>query len=137
MAIKTYEMRMLGYESTFPVNVNGKKVYISFKKTLQDEGEGYLHTEDREIQKSIEVSDKFKNGDIRLISTTGVEDQEEDTVGTTTVVREDVTDYQTAREVLLGEPFNLKPQAVANNPDAILKAAAKINVSFPNLPTEE
>lgn len=136
MAVKTYEMQMLGYESTLPVMVGEKKEYISFKKAIKDEGEGYLHTDRKDIQKAIEASDKFKNGEIKLISTSGKEEANDEDTGEDAVIREDVTDFQTAREVLLGEPFNLKPQAVANNPDAILKAAAKAGVSFPNLRTE-
>lgn len=131
MAVKTYEKRMLGYESTFPVMIGEKKEFVTFKKASLDEGEGYLHTDRKDIQKAIETSYKFKNREIKLVR--GEAEEVDEDTGEETVIREDITDFQTAREVLLGEPFNLKPQAVANNPDAILKAAAKANVSFPNL----
>lgn len=136
MAVKTYEMRMLGYESTFPVMVGEKKEFITFKKASLDEGDGYLHTDKKDIQKAIEASDKFKNGEIKLVKGEVEVEEEDEDAGEETVIREDVTDFQTAREVLLGEPFNLKPQAVPNNPDAILKAAAKAGVSFPNVKAE-
>lgn len=133
MAVKTYEMPMLGYENTLPVMVGEKKEYISFKKATKEDGEGYLHTDRRDLQKAIETSEKFKNGEIKLINTIGKEDSGYEDESGEIAIREDVTDFQTAREILLGEPYNLTPQSVAKNPEAILKAAVRVGVSFPGL----
>ena len=131
--IKTYEMSILGYENTFPVMIGEKKEYVSFKKATDEEGEGYLHTDRKDIQMAIEKSDRFLSGEIELIATIG--EDETDAASETMQLKtyDDVNDFQTARDILLGDPYNMKPQAVTNNPDSILKAASKVGVSFPKL----
>lgn len=47
-----------------------------------------------------------------------------------------ITDFQTARDILLGEPYNIAPQAVSKNPESILKKAADLGISFPDLKVE-
>lgn len=48
-------------------------------------------------------------------------------------IYKDVTSPLDAREILLGEPYNVHPSAVQKNPEAILKKATELGVSFPNV----
>lgn len=91
---------------------------------------GSFGTSDKGEQEAIENSFYFKKGLIYLAEST--QEKEDVSPDDDKIVREDVPDYQTARQVLMSE-YGLKPQAVPNNPDGILKAAAKVGVLFPNL----
>lgn len=48
-------------------------------------------------------------------------------------VYKDITSPLEARDILLGEPYNIHPSAVQKNPEAILKKATELGVSFPNV----
>lgn len=62
--------------------------------------------------------------------------------GETTKVEEKLTDEKVhagitspldARDILLGEPYNVHPSAVQKNPEVILKKATELGVSFPDV----
>lgn len=47
-----------------------------------------------------------------------------------------ITSPLDARDILLGKPYNVHPSAVQKNPEAILKKAAELGVSFPDVKVE-
>jgi len=131
MAKKKYISRT-GIQYTFPVKTkNGKVVWISFKGNESD----YV-TSSKDVQEAIEATDKYKDKIIELSDKQDAAETEEDSetenTGAETIVYDEVTDHQTAREILMKD-FGLKPQAIANNPQVIEQKAAELGVSFPNL----
>lgn len=130
MAVKTYEINMLGYETTLPVIVNGNKQYITFKKASIEDGTGYLHTDKRDIQIAIEGSEKFTSGIISL--TSGTVEEVENTLQPITKVHGGVTDFMDAREILMRD-YGVLPQAVQKSPHAVQTKAEELGISFPDL----
>lgn len=61
---------------------------------------------------------------------------DQDTGAGEPTVYDKVTTPSEAREILMSEPYNLAPQSVQKNPESILKRAAELGVSFPNLKVE-
>ncbi len=140
MSAKTY-ISSLGVQVTFPVKIKGNKKFISLTKNND------YNTSNVEIQKAIEASKAFKSGEILLLNgipevvedetvevteetpenTESVQDTTEEVKST---VYEDVTDIQGAVKVL--KELGASHQSL-RNPEAVIKKAAEMKVSFPNL----
>ena len=144
MALKVYKASL---RLTVPLVENGKVLkYVSF----QDENHTFS-TADEKVQKALEALSLFSRS-FKLIRTVdekkktdvalpppdrkdtneGAGDPVKSGSGEEYTVYEDVTDWQAAKDVLRGEPFNVPYQGL-NNPDLILKKAEELRVSFPNL----
>lgn len=158
--VKKKYISLTGIQYTFPVVIQvkdrDKTVWVSFKGNEND-----YTTSNESIQDAIEATDKFKNKEIGLSEsekitedkTEGVEKKvakKEETTKTAKVekkaeeVKEDktegaekvhagITSPLDARDILLGEPYNVHPSAVQKNPEVILKKATELGVSFPDV----
>ena len=113
-----------GVELTFPVKLSGKVKFITFGGPRSE-----FKTTDVEMQKAIENSNAFKNGFI--ITPKGA------TVDTNIESANEpksypgVADFQEAADILKKE-YSVAHQSV-RSPEAILKKAQELNVSFPDL----
>ena len=128
MAIKKY-ISKTGIQYTFPVMVKEKAVWISFKGNEND----YV-TSNKDIQKAIEETEKFKNKEIALAGEVKEEKAEKSggaTSGFDPAVFEDVTDINGAVGVLKDKPYNVHHMKL-KSPEAIKLAMEACNVSFPN-----
>lgn len=67
MGLKIYKIRCIGGEVTFPVEVKGDRMYVTFKRRFGDRM-GSLSCNDVAIQQGIEGSDRFLNGEIEVVS---------------------------------------------------------------------
>lgn len=65
MGLKIYKIRCVGNESTFPIEVNGERMYVTFKRRF-GERLGSLSCDDVAIQRGIEGSSRFLNGEIEV-----------------------------------------------------------------------
>lgn len=167
--MKTYAMKTIGVDHSTPIAVNGKNVYINFVKDFKNDPEAWFYTDDTDLQKSIENSRLFKEGEIRLVgseqlvvgSTEEAVSEEPKEVGSeqpavnseeTTEeeapepevikvddaaviepkVIDEVTTFQQAKDVLSKEPYKISKNALTK-PEYIIKKAAELGVSFPNL----
>ena len=159
MATKRY-ISKTGVKYSFLVEVNGKIKSISFKGNEKD-----CIVTDPATQKKVESSKFFKNGWIGVApgSTAGGFDEEVNglaggeltggklkaaranpkdkveqggmTVDVEPASYPEVTDINSAVEVLRGEPYNIAHQSL-RTPEAIFKKAEEVGASFPNLPKE-
>lgn len=137
MPTKTY---IASTRLTVPFILNGKiQRYISFK----DEKNTFT-TDDKTIQEALENLPLF-NKHFKLLSTK----QQTNTIPHYTTgnapqqppglplipqleIMEQITDWQSAREILKSHPYNVPYQALGS-PEAILKKAEENKISFPNL----
>lgn len=113
-----------GKEITFPVRTSRGVTYITFNGPLNQ-----YKTSDKEIQKAIEATERFKNGTIILSRQNGGAEPEEKIE--TQKEYPGITDFQEAAEILRKD-FNVAHQSV-RSPEAILKKAQEVGVSFPDL----
>lgn len=113
-----------GVELTFPVSIAGKAKFITFGGPRSE-----FKTTDEEMQKAIENSNAFKKG---LIVTPGGAIANTDVKSTDEPKSyPDITDFQEAADILKKE-YGVAHQSV-RSPEAILKKAQELNVSFPDL----
>lgn len=87
-------------------------------------------------QKAIEDSEQFKNGEIVIGQSEEVADETEiqstaESMNVASAVFADVTNVQQARNVMMGEPFNV-PLSELQNKAAVRAKADEFAVSFPN-----
>lgn len=137
MGLKVYKADL---RLTVPVVVNGKVLrYVCF----QDENNTFS-TSDEKLQKALEglplygkafklfrsVEAKKPKKPAEKPEAGSAGDNDATTEGLQ--VFEEVTDWQTAKDVLKGEPYAVPYQALGC-PEAILKKAEELRVSFPNL----
>jgi hypothetical protein len=125
---------------------DGKGKFISFQTigygTNYSTGKPRLSTEDPKLQEAIEASEHYRQGIIKMESSTevGVTDsgsQGEVVVGTAGVTKAEfpeVTNIREAKVVLTGEPYNVSRNSVAfQNLDKLFAKADQLGISFPNL----
>ena len=66
MGLKIYKIRCVGGEVTFPIEVDGERLYVTFKRRF-GERLGSLSCDDEEVQRGIEGSSRFLNGVIEVV----------------------------------------------------------------------
>lgn len=137
---------LLEYHAVLPLG--GGSVRIDFRHgsiTTRGIEPATFTTDNQIVQKLIEESDKFKSGRIKLIGKTVIgtiednpaSDKAED-AGTDNgessqeyASYPDVKNSQMAKEILMGEPYNV-PLSELPNKDAVLSKAESLQVVFPN-----
>ncbi len=127
--MKTYNLSITGSEYTFPVTVDTRQRFISFKGA---NGVGVFYTDDKDIQKGIESCKLFTEGKI----TCDQETNEDEDAGDDTPLFEakefpEVTDINGAVAVLKSEPYKVHHMKL-KTPEAIREQAAICGVTFPN-----
>jgi hypothetical protein len=124
MKKKVYES-LTGIHYTFPVNVNGKTVWISISG---DQGEFSTFKED--VQEAIENHAKFLNGEIGISS--GNQAPEEKAPEVTPSEFPDVVDINDAVSILRKDPYKVAASKLKSK-ESVLAIAQELGVSFPNL----
>lgn len=116
-----------GVQYTFPVTVNNRQVWISFKGTEND----YI-TNNTDIQAVIESHEKFRNGEIRLTGPYAKKEKEQTTEINPVKPKEylGVTNIQGAVEILKATPYHVAARNLRNK-EAILSQAREKNICFP------
>ena len=74
MGLKIYKIRCVGNESTFPIEVNGERMYVTFKRRF-GERLGSLSCDDVAVQRGIEGSSRFLNGEIEVEGVVALSDK--------------------------------------------------------------
>lgn len=142
MALKVYKANL---RLTVPIVTEGKvRRYVSF----QDENCTFS-TSDEEVQRALEGLALFGKV-FKLVRTVGGNagsgsplpsgkeengeraEREDEKAGGEVRVFGEVADWQEAKDVLRGEPYGVPYQALGS-PEAILKKAEELRVSFPRL----
>lgn len=113
------------------INTGGKEELVKF--TGYGDGKVRFFATDEKIQAAIEASPRFLSGEIQLESgrnrTAG---GKKDAVKAAKTEYPEVTDIQTAKDILKGAPYSISPVALIT-PERIRTQADKAGVSFPNL----
>ena len=156
MGLKIYKIRCIGGEVTFPVEVKGDRMYVTFKRRFGDRM-GSLSCNDVAVQRGIESSSKFLNGEIEVEggATLTEEDYVEPVVGDEAVISEEavadcveemetsdvsvdnydgVTRFSDARQILNKE-FGI-PYSRLSNSEMVRNEAKGVGVVFRNLGTK-
>lgn len=128
-------MKTIGLEHAIPIFTGEENQYVTFMKVSSTDEEAYLEVPDKQLQKAIESSHLFKDGIVKLFASTddgklkGISEEKD------VIEYPDVTDFQTAKEVLKKE-YGVAPQALGS-PEKIFAQADKVGASFPNLKEDE
>jgi hypothetical protein len=132
MAQKIY-VSTTGVQYTFPAIIKNKEkeeiVWVFFN------GDANMYTTSCEkVQKAIENSIKYKNGEIALKGGTpdGQPDEDSSPIVHPPHVFFDVPDINGAVEILTSEPYNISKRSL-KTPAGILSKVKECNVEFPNL----
>ena len=67
--MKTYSKQTNGSQHSIPIRHNGKNEFITFVKNYWREALAYFTTSDNELQASIEASNYFESGEVKLVET--------------------------------------------------------------------
>lgn len=153
MGLKIYKIRCIGGEVTFPVEVKGDRMYVTFKRRFGDRM-GSLSCNDVAIQQGIEGSDRFLNGEIEVVSVeeevpvsddsilsdradesdrSDRSDKSDESVETAGKYDE-VTRFSDARQILNKE-FGI-PYSRLSNSEMVRNEAKGVGVVFRNLGTK-
>ena len=147
--MKQYSLKTMGLEHTLPIPMGNVNRYIKFKKVVGTDPSAFFDTSEKKLQTSIEKSQFFESGEIKLIFSNEEEEkaitQKQSAKKETALKKEaatdvyvDVTTFEQAKNVLTGDPYNIaKTSPTLSSPEAIFKQASELNVSFPNLPNVE
>ena len=127
---------LLEYHAVLPLG--GGSVRIDFRHgsiTTRGIEPATFTTDNQIVQQLIEESDKFKSGRIKLVSQSMVGEVSEVAAKPVSVSDAipypDVKNSQMAKEVLMGEPYNV-PLGELPNKEAVMEKAESLHVVFPN-----
>ena len=67
--MKTYSKQTNGSQHSIPIRHKGKNEFITFVKNYWREALAYFTTSDNELQASIEASNYFESGEVKLVET--------------------------------------------------------------------
>ena len=67
--MKTYSKQTNGSQHSIPIRHKGKNEFITFVKNYWREALAYFTTSDNELQASIEASNYFESGEVKLVQT--------------------------------------------------------------------
>lgn len=67
--MKTYSKQTNGSQHSIPIRHKGKNEFITFVKNYWREAIAYFTTSDNELQASIEASNYFESGEVKLVQT--------------------------------------------------------------------
>ena len=158
MGLKIYKIRCVGNESTFPIEVNGERMYVTFKRRF-GERLGSLSCDDVAVQRGVEGSSRFLNGEIEVEDVTVEEvvalsddstlsdgsdgtdrsDKSDESDGTDEAEEpvgkyDEVTRFSDARRVL-NRDFGI-PYSRLSNSEMVRNEAKGVGVVFRNLGTK-
>lgn len=149
MGLKIYKIRCVGNESTFPIEVNGERMYVTFKRRF-GERLGSLSCDDVAVQRGVEGSSRFLNGEIEVEDVTVEEvvalsdksdgsDKSDESDGTDEAEEsvgkyDEVTKFSDARRVL-NRDFGI-PYSRLSNSEMVRNEAKGVGVVFRNLGTK-
>lgn len=156
MGLKIYKIRCVGNESTFPIEVNGERMYVTFKRRF-GERLGSLSCDDVAVQRGVEGSSRFLNGDIKVEDVVALSDKSDgsdradesdqsdrsdksdESDGTDEVEEpvgkyDEVTRFSDARRVL-NRDFGI-PYSRLSNSEMVRNEAKGVGVVFRNLGTK-
>ena len=149
MGLKIYKIRCVGNESTFPIEVNGERMYVTFKRRF-GERLGSLSCDDVAVQRGVEGSSRFLNGEIEMEGVaisdksdksdrSDVADRSDESDGTDEAEEpvgkyDEVTRFSDARRVL-NRDFGI-PYSRLSNSEMVRNEAKGVGVVFRNLGTK-
>ena len=150
MAYKTYELKRKISRWATQIPIKDGTEFVTFSTigfgSNYDTGFPRYATAREDIQQGIEASNNFKKGVIKLLKTDEIaESKEQGAKGkepgakggeqrAEIVTFADVTTFRAAQAILTEEPYNVpKTSEEIKNKEAVLKKAAELGVSFPNL----
>lgn len=142
MSKKVYQQKnQFATSTSIRIDVKGKSQSVTFESKRKN-GILTYETDNAEIQAGIEATNKYLSGAITCIEgakssqQSTVNSQQKEKVENTDVTEfPEVVEFQSAKEILRNDPYNVPFQGL-NTPAGILKKAEEVGVSFPNLKAE-
>ncbi|MDR0370773.1 MAG: hypothetical protein LBH80_02815 [Prevotellaceae bacterium] len=154
--MKRYGLDTLGMEHAIPVELNGERQYVCFRKDYKDAKFAVLEVRDHRMQEAVESSPLYLKGRMKLLFSDEIASSSvqapsvpsdpdgqpitEESAGESAGESEnelgvsypEVVSYQQAKELLRKEPYLIAHQQLGT-PAKILEKARELGVTFPNL----